>query len=56
MLSREEQQRLLEIERRFAAAEPDLARALSDGPRGRRHWLLPALVGALLVGLAVVLL
>jgi hypothetical protein len=33
MLSRQEQQRLIEIERRFRAAEPDLARALSEGPR-----------------------
>ncbi|WP_158102631.1 DUF3040 domain-containing protein [Lentzea kentuckyensis] len=33
MLSREERQRLVDIERRLRAAEPDLARSLSEGPR-----------------------
>jgi hypothetical protein len=36
MLSREEQQRLVDIERRLRAAEPDLARSLSEGSGGRR--------------------
>ena len=57
MLSHEEQQRLVEIERRFSAAEPDLARALSAGPgvRNDRDWHVALLLFALLVGLAVVL-
>ncbi|MEV6237770.1 DUF3040 domain-containing protein [Lentzea sp. NPDC051838] len=58
MLSREEKQRLLEIEQRFSTTEPDLARALSAGPRVRRArtWLVAALVGALLAAAVVVLL
>ncbi|MDX8029147.1 DUF3040 domain-containing protein [Lentzea sp. BCCO 10_0856] len=36
MLSRQEQQRLVEIEQRLRASEPDLARALREGPRARR--------------------
>lgn len=60
MLSREEQQRLTEIERAFSAAEPDLARTLSGGPLAQRaHRRLvaaftAALIGALLVGFGVV--
>ncbi|SES21240.1 Protein of unknown function [Lentzea xinjiangensis] len=61
MLSREEQQRLADIERRFHAAEPDLASALREGPRvhgaRRRHEaaVVSAMAGALLVGLGVLL-
>ncbi|MGW6929040.1 DUF3040 domain-containing protein [Lentzea sp. NPDC054927] len=36
MLTRQEQQRLIEIESRLRASEPDLARALREGPRPRR--------------------
>ncbi|WP_434443404.1 DUF3040 domain-containing protein [Lentzea sp. E54] len=36
MLSRHEQQRLTAIEQWFRTAEPELARALSEGPRPRR--------------------
>jgi hypothetical protein len=61
MLSRQEQQRLTDIERWFRAADPDLARALSDGPHLRRirrqlaTALLAVMAGALLAGLGVVL-
>ncbi|SFR05295.1 Protein of unknown function [Lentzea waywayandensis] len=36
MLSREEHQRLIAIEGRFRVSDPDLARALSEGPLSQR--------------------
>ncbi|SMC76993.1 DUF3040 domain-containing protein [Lentzea albidocapillata] len=37
MLSREEHQRLIDIEDRFRVSDPDLARALSEGPHSQRN-------------------
>lgn len=60
MLSAQEQQRLLDIERWFRASDPDLARALAHGPRSQRRQfsavLLSVLTGALVVALALLLL
>lgn len=36
MLSREEHQQLIDIEGRFRVSDPDLARALSEGPLSQR--------------------
>ncbi|GHH28924.1 DUF3040 domain-containing protein [Lentzea cavernae] len=36
MLSREEHQRLIDIEGRLRVSDPDLARALSEGPVSQR--------------------
>ena len=36
MLSREEHQRLVDIEGRLRVTDPDLARALSEGPASQR--------------------
>ncbi|MFD4635759.1 DUF3040 domain-containing protein [Lentzea sp. NPDC058436] len=36
MLSREEHQRLIDIEGRLRVSDPDLARALSEGPLSQR--------------------
>lgn len=61
MLSAQEQQRLLDIERWFRASDPDLARALAHGPRAQRQRqftaaLLSVLAGALVVALTLLLL
>ncbi|RDI17134.1 DUF3040 domain-containing protein [Lentzea flaviverrucosa] len=37
MLSREEHQRLIDMEGRFRVSDPDLARALSEGPQSQRN-------------------
>ncbi|MCX2951144.1 DUF3040 domain-containing protein [Lentzea sp. NEAU-D7] len=37
MLSREEHQRLVDIEEHLRACDPDLARALSEGPLSQRN-------------------
>ncbi|MDX8049975.1 DUF3040 domain-containing protein [Lentzea sp. BCCO 10_0798] len=37
MLSREEHQRLVDIEDRLRVSDPDLARALSEGPLAQRN-------------------
>ncbi|MGW6443136.1 DUF3040 domain-containing protein [Lentzea sp. NPDC055074] len=36
MLSAQEHQRLIDIERRLRASDPDLARVLNEGPLGQR--------------------
>ncbi|SDO37002.1 DUF3040 domain-containing protein [Lentzea jiangxiensis] len=61
MLSAQEQQQLLDIERWFRASDPDLARALGDGPEAQRRRqfaavLLSVLAGVLVVALALLLL
>ncbi|MFD9700204.1 DUF3040 domain-containing protein [Lentzea sp. NPDC059081] len=62
MLSRQEHQRLIDIEQHFRAADPDLARDLSAGPHARRirrqlaAALVSVLAGMLLVGLGVLIL
>ncbi|NGY66296.1 DUF3040 domain-containing protein [Lentzea sp. NEAU-D13] len=47
MLSREEQQRLIDIERQLRTAEPDLARSLSEGPQRTLRQRAIALVATL---------
>ncbi|MFD5826378.1 DUF3040 domain-containing protein [Lentzea sp. NPDC060358] len=62
MLSHQEQQRLLDIEEHFRAADPDLARELSAGPDARRirrqlaAALVSVLAGVVLVALGVLIL
>ncbi|SDG57582.1 Protein of unknown function [Lentzea fradiae] len=62
MLSRQEHQRLIDIERHLRATDPDLARSLSafpDSRRARRQLaaaVVAVMVAAVLAGLGVLIL
>ena len=46
MLSRDERRELAGIERRLRVEDPALARRLARGPGARRRWVVPLLVTA----------